>query len=175
MIDPGTDVKGEKVDAYCRRRWGGAGWTEHLKQDGRKDGAHFANWKWWPHTLKAHQLIQYCEQKSLETDSLSASDRINQLLFQAEYEDGENISDIETLVKIGCNAGIRDAEDLKSHLQLDRGSESVKKEISLGRQRYKISGVPYFVIGTEGTRPYGFSGAQNWETFYELFQELSEA
>ena len=43
IIDPGTNVDGETVESYCKRRWGGSGWTKSLKVEGRKDGANFAN------------------------------------------------------------------------------------------------------------------------------------
>mmetsp|Transcript_108795 Transcript_108795/g.162727 ORF Transcript_108795/g.162727 Transcript_108795/m.162727 type:complete len:171 (-) Transcript_108795:22-534(-) len=169
MIDPGTNPKGETVEAYCRRRWGGAGWTKSLISEGKKDGAKFEDWKWWPHTLKAHQLIQYCASQGISTD------KVNQLLFRTEYENGENISQVGTLVAIGQEAGVADTEELTSYLEKDKGEAKVKEEIAVGRQRYRISGVPFFVIGSDSTaRPYGFSGAQKSETFVELFEELSD-
>lgn len=58
QIDPGTKASDETVSEYCRRRWGGAGWTDHLKQEGRKDNAKFNDWQWWPSTLKARQLVR---------------------------------------------------------------------------------------------------------------------
>ena len=102
MIDPGTNPKGETVEAYCHRRWDGSGWTQSMISDGKKDGANFGNWKWWPHTLKAHQLVQYCANQNISTD------KVNQLLFQAEYENGENISNVDTLVAIGTDSGVKE-------------------------------------------------------------------
>ena len=172
MIDPGTHKKGEGVEAYCRRRWGGSGWTRHLIQEGTKDGARFGDWKWWPHTLKAHQLVQYCDQKGV-----ASTDKVNQFLFQAEYERGENISNIDTLVEIGQSLGLEGDErkrELKDYLTDDGGKEQVLQEINTGRRRYRISGVPFFIVGTESSeRPYGFSGAQGSETFLEVFRELA--
>jgi predicted DsbA family dithiol-disulfide isomerase len=176
MIDPGTNVKGERVDAYCRRRWGGAGWTNHLKSEGQQDGANFMNWQWWPHTLKAHQLVQYCASKSNNNNSISIStDKVNKLLFRAEYEEGENISNVNTLVEIGKKLGVEAPEDLASYLSNDEGEIKVKEDIAIGRQRYKIKGVPFFIIETESSpRPHAFSGAQKSETFLDLFEELAE-
>jgi predicted DsbA family dithiol-disulfide isomerase len=169
MIDPGTNVKGERVDAYCHRRWGGAGWTNHLKSEGKQDGADFMNWQWWPHTLKAHQLVQYCASNSISTD------KVNQLLFLAEYEEGENISNVNTLVEIGKKLGVEAPEDLASYLSNDKGEIKVKEDIAIGRQRFQIKGVPFFIIETESSpRPHGFSGAQKSETFLDLFEELAE-
>lgn len=169
MIDPGTNPNGEAVEDYCIRRWGGSGWTRSLKTSGARDGAVFADWKWWPHTLKAHQLVQYCESKGISTD------KANQRLFHAEYEKGQNLSDVSALVSIGKDLGVEDESDLSSYLLEDKGKIDVMTTIKTGRQRYKISGVPFFVVGSDKTsRPYGFSGAQEAGTFLELFNELSE-
>ena len=170
MIDPGTNPQGEDMEAYCRRRWGGSGWTRSMISSAKKDGALFGNWKWWPHTLKAHQLVHYCK-----TKQICSTDAVNDALFQAEYEQGENISKVDTLVSIGTQLGVSDASDLTRYLQGDQGKVEVKREIDTGRRKYGISGVPFFVIDTESSdRPYGFSGAQNSETFLGLFQELAE-
>ena len=183
QIDPGTAQMGETVGDYCRRRWGGSGWTNHLKSEGRKDGANFGDWKWWPNTSKAHQLIQFCE-----SNGISSTDRVNALLFQAEYEKGENISLVDVLVRIGQeasdenvgNANAINADELRRYLTKDEGKAQVQRDIAFGREKYGISGVPYFIVSAEdGTpnltkrRPYGFSGAQSSETFVELFEELA--
>jgi predicted DsbA family dithiol-disulfide isomerase len=171
QIDPGTNLAGETVEEYCRRRWGGAGWTNHLKSEGRKDSANFGNWKWWPATYKAHQLVQYCDQ-----NHVCSTDQVNALLFQAEYEQGENISLVDTLVKVGEKAGVTILDDLTEYLRLDKGKSLLDQEIAEGRRRYAISGVPFFIIsGSDSSRrPYVFSGAQVSETFVELFEELAE-
>ena len=141
----------------------------HLKSEGRKDGANFAEWKWWPATSKAHQLVQYCAQ-----NEVCSTDRVNALLFQAEYERGENISLVECLVKVGQEAGVSNLDDLQRYLINDEGKSKVEQDISSGRRKYGISGVPFFVIsGNDASqRPYVFSGAQGTDTFVELFEEL---
>lgn len=177
MIDPGTKLDGEDYAAYCRRRWGGDGWTQSLRRDGKKVGANFADWKWWPNTLKAHQLVSYFVKRNPGQDD--TTNRSNQALFQALYEEGENISSIDTLVKIAVEKldfPPGEQEDLKIFLAKDEAAEEVQQEIAEGRQKYKISGVPFFVIGTNpnepGARPYGFSGAQKEKAFLDIFEEL---
>mmetsp|Transcript_6215 Transcript_6215/g.9554 ORF Transcript_6215/g.9554 Transcript_6215/m.9554 type:complete len:174 (-) Transcript_6215:280-801(-) len=171
MIDPGTNVQGEDMEAYCRRRWGGAGWTHSLKIEGKKDGAKFENWKWWPHTLKAHQLVQYCSE---EEGNNIPSDKVNRLLFEAEYENGQNLSDVNVLVEIGKALGIQDEKDLALYLALDKGEEQVKRDIALGRQRYQISGVPHFIISSGDQDRQSFSGAQKPKAFLSIFEALAE-
>lgn len=177
MIDPGTKLAGEDYTAYCRRRWGGDGWTQSLRRDGKNIGAHFSNWKWWPNTLKAHQLVTYFSQRNQGQED--TTNRTNEALFEALYEEGENLSSIETLVKVASeklHLPPEEHEDLKTFLTKDKAAEEVYHEISEGRQKYKISGVPFFVIGSNpsqpGARPYGFSGAQKEEAFLEIFEEL---
>lgn len=176
VIDPNTDEDGESVEKYCRRRWGGSGWTQHLKSEGRKDGgAKFTNWKVWPNTFKAHQLIQFCKDRGVSTD------RTNQVLFQAEYEQGLNLSQVDTLVQLATEElGIVDntssSSSLREYLAQDQGKAVVLSEIREMSSKYGIRGVPYFIIrGNDSSkRPYGISGAQSSETLLELFQELAD-
>lgn len=184
MIDPGVTPMGELFEDYAQRRWGSSAWTSGLKKTGRKDGANFDNFKWAANTLKAHQLIHYCK-----SNGISSTDRVNALLFQSEYERGENISLVDVLVGIAREALDEDGnsnnddnnlDDLRRYLTEDEGKIEVQKEIAIGRKRYGITGVPYFIVsadeggGNQRQRPYGFSGAQSPETFVELFEELSE-
>ena len=105
----------------------------------------------------------------------------NAAIFDAMYECGENVSLVDTLVKIGTERlGVSASEvnDLKLHLENNVGAKDVMKEIQTGRRRYQIQGVPFFVIGAvDGEsslgQPYGFSGAQDSSTFADIFEELA--
>lgn len=175
MIDPNTNINGEEFEAYNIRRWGSSGWTRHLKQEGIKSGANFVNWTFWPNTLKAHRFVKYCQEKCyIDTN------RSNEALFEALYEKGENISLVPALLSVGETLGVEDADDLRSYLESNDGEDDVKAEIEKGRRQYRISGVPFFVIGIEDESsegwtqpPYGLSGAQSKSTFVEIFDELS--
>lgn len=189
QIDPGTDIQGEAFEAYCERRWGSSGWTHHLRHEGKKDGANFANWQWWPNTLKGHQFVQY----GLEKHQVP-TDQTNAILFDAMYEQGENISRTETLLRIAQqHFSTWDVPDLKEHLEQNKGAVQVQQEIVQGRRRYGIQGVPFFVVeGTSSSsnndnsrvndnsqpqkqrRPYGMSGAQPPEALLEVFEQIAE-
>jgi predicted DsbA family dithiol-disulfide isomerase len=182
MIDPGTDPNGEEFEAYNRRRCGSSGWTHHLKQEGRKDGARFDQWKWWPNTKKAHQFIEYF---SKHHHTIVDTDRLNQILFQRLYEQGANISLVETLVDIAVQelndvvTAPDDIRQVRDYLEEDRGWYTVQNAIQFERKQYNIRGVPYFVIETttindDGLR-YAFSGAQSVRTFVEIFRELADS
>lgn len=171
MIDPGTEINGEEFEAYNRRRWGGSGWTMQLKEQGSRDGATFQNWKWWPNTLKAHQLVQYASTQGV--DSATS----NSALFEALYEEGQNVSLVDTLVEIGQNKLGLDRDEVKEYLEQDSGAATVQREIQRCKQSYQVSGVPFFVIrkgGNSQDPPYGLSGAQSSSKFTRIFEELSE-
>jgi len=184
IIDPNTATEGEEFEAYNIRRWGSSGWTHGLKRSGQKVGANFSNWKIWPNTLRAHQLIAYVTnpaRKAANNNNNPSTSECNAAIFDAMYERGKNVSLVETLVEIGTERlGIstNETNDLRLYLENNTGARDVMKEIQTGRRKYNIKGVPFFVIeaidGEESLgRPYGFSGAQDSSTFLEIFNALA--
>ena len=188
-------MNGETFEGYNQRRWGSSGWTRHLKQEGRKDqmGADFRNWKWWPNTFKAHQLVHYFTDKQVEGRTNIDTNTCNTILFKAIYEEGLNISNVDTLVNIGMeqmhtleNSSLEDDKrELESFLRNNDGGQYVQSEIEKGRMTYDISGVPYFIVesvdGEETNsgvsrrrKPYALSGAQPSSVFLEVFQRICD-
>ena len=92
MIDPGTQENGEDYLAYNRRRWGSDGWTHSLRAKGRRVGAPFADWKVWPNTLRAHQLLRFAPREK--------EAQLKKACFEAIYEQGENLSDPEVVCRL---------------------------------------------------------------------------
>lgn len=108
------------------------------------------------------------------------TDTVNQVLFRAEYEEGQNISQVETLVQLaqrelGIVTAEEDVESLRTFLTQDQGKSQVEAEIRSGRSKYGIRGVPFFIVrGSDPSkRPHGFSGAQSSETLLEIFREVA--
>ena len=163
QIDPNINMNGELFDDYCQRRWGGSQWTNHLRQEGKKDGCHFANWKYICNTLRAHQLILYGSK--YHPSVTCTSDTMNTALFEALYEEGLNISQVDTLVAIGTKLFGSDdittpttatattcttpfnAEQLRAYLEEHRVRQEVEDEIKQLQQKYRVRGVPSFHIG----------------------------
>jgi len=170
MIDPGTNVNGEEFEAYNRRRWGSSGWTKRLISMGKRDGANFEDWKWWPNTLKCHQLVALAKSHGISTHDANAA------IFNAMYEEGANVSNSDVLATIAVDKLEipKSFEDIKLYLDNNEGKKDVIKEISEGRKSFDISGVPFFVIGrTNSSRqPYGLSGAQDPATLRRVFENL---
>jgi predicted DsbA family dithiol-disulfide isomerase len=126
-------------------------------------------------------MIAYLTNPNRQSENKPTTSECNAAIFHAMYEKGENVSFTETLVQIAISQlGVSESEagQLRTHLDENAGSEAVVKEIQEGRKKYNINGVPFFVIGAsrEGQyvgRPYCFSGAQDSETFENIFRELS--
>lgn len=127
-------------------------------------------------------MIAYLTDSNRQAENKPTTSECNAAIFHAMYEQGENVSLTETLVKIATTQlGLPETESqqLRTYLDNNAGSKAVMKEIQEGRKKYNISGVPFFVIGARQNeqnigRPYGFSGAQNSETFQDIFRELSQ-
>lgn len=72
-------------------------------------------------TLDAHRLVKLAATKKLDWIVLS-------LVSKAYFEDAQDYSDVELLVKIGTEAGLDDAE-IRQMLAGDRFKEEVKQDI----------------------------------------------
>jgi len=166
FIDPSTDAKGEDYTTYCRRRWGGDGWTSSLP--GKREGRKFANWKFWPNTLQASRLIH----RAGVVGGWELQHKAKGLVFQLIYEDGANISVLDTLIKAAAQLGIEDGE---AYL---RSEEDVALMRTQAREasRMGISGVPYFVCYNsekEDEDPVTLSGAQPPKAFLQCITRLA--
>lgn len=143
----------------------------HLKAEGARDGAPFANWQWRPSTTRAHQWVQYGVEKHK-----ADKDRLNAALFHALFEDGQNISLVDTLVSLGqAEFANCDEDDLRDYLEYNKGNVLLQQEIVKVRRQYNVQSVPFFVIERVGStaQPYRISGAQRAETFRNIFEELA--
>lgn len=71
FIDPSTAPNGEDYKAYCRRRWGGDGWTMSLP--GKREGTKFKNQTIWPNTRTPHRRVASCAPTSATAGARHAS------------------------------------------------------------------------------------------------------
>jgi len=167
FIDPSTKSGGEDYTAYCRRRWGGDGWTGSLP--GKRDGRKFTNWKIWPNTLHATRLIH----RAGVVGGWQLQHKAKALVFQMIYENGENVSTLEALLAAAEELGIPNAE---AYLQSDEDVALVQKQ-AREASRSGISGVPFFVVykSDEGdcADPITLSGAQPPKAFLQCMKTLA--
>ena len=125
-------------------------------------------------TQKAHRLIYLAgKQQQNKQDELSLE------LFNSLLSRGENIAKDEVLLKAAETVGIERSkveEELKTPSQeVLAAVDSAEKQ---GRKKYKISGVPFFVITQENEGDHGaaevlLSGAQEPSTFVSAFSKVT--
>ena len=109
-------------------------------------------------SLRGHELIHFAAGHGRQDEAKEA-------LLSAHFEHGEDIGDVETLVRIGTSIGL-DGDEIRSVLADGTFAESVREDIAQA-QRYGISGVPFFVVDEK----YGVSGAQPTELFTQVLDQ----
>lgn len=176
MIDPRTAEAGEDYLAYNRRRWGGDGWTYELRARGAKAGAPFANWKWWPNTLRGHALAHVVRARY----GAAAEDAVTQLLMELTYEQGQNVSNpavlegaAQTLADRHPELGI-DVAALQEAVRTRAGVQDARREDELAK-RQGIGGVPFFRIScaqVPKARAYAMEGCQPVSAFLRCFERI---
>ena len=110
QLDPTTPVKGRDYHAHMAAKFGGKPAVEakfdQVRETGKSVGIKFdfANVKIAPNTLKAHRLIRHvAEDKALQ-------DAIVKRLFQAFFEEGQDIGDVSVLADLAAECGLNAAE-----------------------------------------------------------------
>ena len=134
----------------------------HAKNAGKEAGIDFnfddskvAN------SFKGHLLIQMAKTKNLANE-------IEEKLFEAQFENGQNIDDEATLIKIGKSVGLSE-DEIKEALKSDEMAYKVNEDLQIARQ-LGINAVPFFVFNDK----YGVSGAQQPELFLEVLNKSWE-
>lgn len=109
-------------------------------------------------TWDAHRLLHLAQSKGI--DSL-----MEEALFKAHFTDGKDISDPETLIKLGQEVGLDDAV-IATMLASDQYGNEVAQDIQDARN-IGVRGVPFFVFN----RKYAVSGAQPPDVFLQTLQK----
>ena len=112
-----------------------------------------------PNTLDAHRLVWLADQHGRQ-------DAVMEALFLAYFTQGRDISERETLVDVVVEAGL-ERGPVEALLDTGEGVEAIREAEGLSR-RYRVEGVPFFLIHNE----ISLSGAQSPETFVAAFQNV---
>jgi predicted DsbA family dithiol-disulfide isomerase len=112
-------------------------------------------------SFNAHRLIQFAK-------SHDKGDEVEEELFKAQFINGKNIDDKETLTQIGVTIGL-DEKNVKEMLDSDAFAQQVRNDQQQA-QSLGIRGVPFFVLNNK----YGISGAQPSDTFLDALQQTWE-
>lgn len=112
-------------------------------------------------TARAHRVLHLAKQEGLQAETL---DR----LFRAYFSEGENMSDVETLARLGAEAGL-DADAVRAALDSEELGAAVQADIDRARA-LGVTGVPFFLIEDK----YGISGAQASDAFAGALEQVLE-
>jgi len=162
QLNPDMPPEGMTRDDYVRAKFGGGDRPRQIYQaiaeSGREAGIEFqfSRIRRTPNTVLSHRLI-YWSAKQERQDEVVAE------LFQAYFEAGLDIGDIDTLVECARRGGL-DPLAAHSFLLGDEGRQEVVASDVYAR-RLGINGVPCFIVN----RKYAVSGAQPPSAFVEVF------
>jgi predicted DsbA family dithiol-disulfide isomerase len=112
-------------------------------------------------TFDAHRLIQLGAARGVQ-------DAVKERLMRGYFTEGEPVSDHDTLVRFGADAGL-DPDEARATLASDAYADDVRADEELAR-RMGIRGVPYFVLN----RRFGVSGAQPAEILVQAFERARQ-
>jgi predicted DsbA family dithiol-disulfide isomerase len=123
----------------------------------KEEGIHFAfdRIERTPKTLDAHRLIWLADKESVQ-------DAIVEALFRTYFTEGRDISNRQALIDVVAKVGL-DRHQAEAVLNSDDGLEAIKEADQLAR-RYRVYGVPFFIINGRIT----LSGVQQPEAFLEV-------
>ena len=163
QLNPDLPAEGIPRVDYIARKFGtrGKGNYERVAKVGESVGIAFAFDKIevQPNTLNAHRLLHYAGEQQRQ-------EAVAEVLFNAYFIEGANLTDIDTLARIAKKAGL-DGDAAKTYLASDTDRETVAGA-DVEARNAGIGGVPYFIFN----RAVGVSGAQEPET---LLQAMLQA
>lgn len=114
-----------------------------------------------PNTLNAHRLIHWAGIEAKQGPVVDA-------LFQANFFDGRDIGDLDTLADIADSAGL-DAAVIRKLLASDADIEEIRARDAHSR-KMGVTGVPTFIVGQKHAVP----GAQPTEMWTKVMDELEQ-
>ncbi|CZT35222.1 DsbA family oxidoreductase [Rhizobium sp. 9140] len=138
---------------------------ETLKALGHADGVafDFDAVKISPNTLDAHRLIRWAQAEGADIQANVVTG-----LFRANFEEGRNVGDRETLIDI-AEAGGLDRAVVTTLLASNADTADVKTEIDMARDM-GVTGVPCFIIESK----YAVMGAQSVEVLISALRDIAQ-
>ncbi len=167
QLNPTMPREGMDRQEYLETKFGGPEGAEraysHVRQTAADTGLEldFDGIKRTPNTFDAHRLIRW----AATTGNQSV---VVQQLFRRYFENGEDISNHETLLAVAETAGMERPVVAKL-LAGDSDRDTLIKEENAARNM-GVTGVPCFVVGGR----YVMRGAQDVETWKKVITETGE-
>lgn len=166
QLDPTIPPEGHDWAAFVEQKFGGPlraqPMFDRVSEAGAGDGItfDFARVARSPNTVRAHALVVHAQQGGLDPWPLV------ERLFAAHFTHGEDIGDVEVLVRHAAASGLAEA-DVRAMLDTGRYDVDVQQS-QREAARLGISGVPFLVLDGR----YGVSGAQPTEVFVQALERI---
>ena len=116
-------------------------------------------------TLDSHRLLEF----ALQRGGPELQTALVEQLFHAYFEMEADVGDRRALTDAAVAVGM-DRQEVSTFLDSDVLVDDVKRDVTAWASRYRISGVPHFVIDGR----LSLSGAQEADTFEEALTEAAE-
>lgn len=135
----------------------------HLARLGKQVGIDFAFRGKTGNTRDSHRLIQLGLTKGEEVQT-----KVIESLFNAYFEENEDITSQEVLIARGVKAGL-DEQETREWMESGKGGDEVDKEVAQAQTHF-ISGVPNFTVNGQ----YEIQGAEEPAAFLQVFGEIKD-
>ncbi|KXT01334.1 hypothetical protein AC578_2710 [Pseudocercospora eumusae] len=135
----------------------------HLARLGKQVGINFAFGGRTGNTRDSHRLVQLGKTKGPAQET-----KVIEQLFNAYFEENEDITDQEVLIARGIKAGLSEQE-VREWMTTGKGGEEVDKEVADAQHKF-ISGVPNFTVNGR----YEVQGAEEPAAFLQVFGEIKD-
>jgi predicted DsbA family dithiol-disulfide isomerase len=135
----------------------------HLARLGKDIGINFKYGGRTGNTRDSHRLIQLGKTKGEDVQT-----RVVEELFAAYFENEEDITDRETLVRRAVKAGLEEKE-VREWMDSGAGGEEVDREVMEAKKKF-VTGVPNFTINGR----FEIQGAEEPRAFLEVFSEIKD-
>jgi len=135
---------------------------QHATQAGQAAGVtfRFDRVQFRPNTLASHALIKLVPEER--------TGEVVDALYQAYFEDGRDIGDLDVLAAIGAEHGLQ-PDQFRRQLEEGEVLEDIEEDLALG-ESFQITGVPFMVIDGK----LGLSGAHPPENILKAFEKVSD-
>lgn len=163
QLNPDLPAAGMPRREYIERKWGPGRGPEvyaRVAAAGRTVDIAFAfeSITVQPNTLDAHRLLNFAEQHGRQ-------DEMAEVLFQAYFIEGANLTGRDTLADLAARAGL-EREKVAAYLASDADRDLIL-QADVEARTAGIGGVPFFVFN----RKVGVSGAQDAAVLVDAMEQ----
>ena len=143
FLNPDTPPEGEPYLPFLEKKFGSRervnALFENVRAAGRPYGVEYAfeEIKFRANTLKAHRLLYWAQQRG-------AVEQLVERLFVAQFQRGEHVGDLQTLVNIAEECGLP-GDEVRTYLASDEDQDTVR-QLERENRRRGINSVPSFIL-----------------------------